>query len=180
MEHFWIIPVIAIAVWILSNLIRPEEKPKRELFPPRRFPLPGMDQPPRPTSEVDRFLEEINRLRKKSEEARQSEEMEEPQAAPPPPPPRPVERPRPVPPVIEVVLPASIPTIRMAPAPVEVLDVLPAMPLPPPPPIIPVPIRRGSPAVAQLQAMLQSPQSLRTAMLLQTVLEPPRCRKRRS
>jgi hypothetical protein len=170
MEHFWIVPIIAIAVWILSSLIRPEEKAQRNPLRPRRWPNEdrgGMDQPSRPVSEVDRFLEEINKLRKKAEEERPAEVVEVPRPAPPR-----LQRPKPV---VEVVLPASIPTLP--PVVVEVLEVLPVA-VPPAAPVVQMPASRPSPAVSQVRAMLRTPQAVRTAILLQAVLGPPRCRKR--
>jgi hypothetical protein len=53
---------------------------------------------------------------------------------------------------------------------------------PPPEPTFPpaAQARQQSAALGQLAAFLKSPQSLRAAMVLQEVLGPPMCRRRRS
>lgn len=172
MEHFWIVPLIAIVVWILSNLVRPTEPPKSNPSRPRRMPgQPGSGRPSRPSAEVDRVLQEIENSRKKNREPRPTPQV------------RPL-RERPAnPPPVPLGLPASVPLMKPPqPVVVEFLDVLPvASATEPPPstvPILSVPVPRLSPAVAQMYAMIQSPASLRTTILLQTLLEPPRCRKR--
>src|SRR5262245_22697286 len=102
MNWMWIVILIPVVVWILSSVIRPSEEQPRDLrrrLPPRDDEGPGEPPRARPPSEVERFLEEINRLRQRA--AEQQKAAEEPTAAPapkPPPPPMPRQMPRPVPP----------------------------------------------------------------------------------
>jgi len=183
--QIWVVPVIALAVWILLQMRAPDAPPQ----PPRQRPLEG-DRPRQPTGDVGRFLEEIERLRRQSApERREPPPMAETAPAesaspavferpsPPPPPPRPrvekpkVKKPRPVP--VTVVAPAAT---------LPILDVLPADPPRPqaaPTVAAPQKPRRVAPATAQLLSLLQTPGSLQTAILLQEVLGPPRCRRKR-
>lgn len=83
----WVIPVIALGVWVITQVIRSSNEVKK--VPERRGPQPRRSS----TSDIDRFLEEINRRRQ------QQQQMEREQAdapvvqpvAPPPPPPPPVQ-----------------------------------------------------------------------------------------
>jgi hypothetical protein len=188
MHWEWIVPVIALALWIISSLVKTAEDRSKQAGPGE--PLPP-DSPPRPLSEVDRFLEEINRMRRRQDEEQRQEtppQRREPLATPPSPVvvrqvepttapnfEKPVvveEKPRPRT-IIRHRRPEPRPTQFKPSAPVPA-----APPLPPPPPSVP-PARPYSPAVAQLQALLRSTQSLQTAILLQEVLGPPKCRRRR-
>jgi hypothetical protein len=66
----WIVPVIALGVWILSHLLRGSEQDKKA--PPRER-LPGENPPGRakePLTDLDRFLREVNRRRQNAEERR--------------------------------------------------------------------------------------------------------------
>jgi hypothetical protein len=204
MNHWmWLVIVIPVVIWILSSVIRPPEEQPRDLrrrFPPRDDLGPGEPRP-RPQGEVERFLEEINRLRSRS--AEQQRAAEEPTAAPPPKPVQPMPRrvPRPVPPrrsrpepvvrpelresrpIGNLPLPVTAPPPPQVPALVvrpvlEVVDVVaasasarPVMPAP----LLPTNV---SPAEA-LRGMLQTPQTLAAAIVLHEILGPPRCRRRR-
>ena len=61
---------IAVAVWILANLARLPKEPARPParrpppLPPRQGEAPAAGQARAPASEVDRFLEEVNRRRR--------------------------------------------------------------------------------------------------------------------
>jgi hypothetical protein len=194
MHWEWVVPVIAVVLWILSSVIRAPEEPPRNL-PRRRLPdgRPA-GEPARPSSEVERFLEEINRLRKRASEEQKTAEAreEEPRAEPPP-------RPRPEPPPTPRRIPRRPPTVVAPPR--RVVVETPPTPVAPPPSVA-LPVVEGleiigvasplsaakpaqrlaapavAPAVAQLRALLTSPQNLQTAVLLQEVLGQPRCRRR--
>jgi hypothetical protein len=66
----WIVPVIALGVWILSHLLRGNEQDKKA---PPRGRQPGENPPGRakePLTDLDRFLREVNRRRQNAEERR--------------------------------------------------------------------------------------------------------------
>src|SRR5438477_5699449 len=69
MHWEWIVPVVVFAVWILLSLIRNAEEQPRDNR--RQIPGPGRS-PERPSSEVDKFLEEINRMRRKNAEQQEA------------------------------------------------------------------------------------------------------------
>jgi periplasmic protein TonB len=192
MHWEWIVPVIALALWIISSLVKSAEEKPKQAKPGE--PLPDA-VPPRPQSEVDRFLEEINRMRRRQEEEqRQQEPTRRSEPLPPiPPPPPPV--------VVQVEPKASEPTTAPnfeKPAVVvekpktRIVKTRRTEPRPTPPrqpaviveatlphlaPSVQAPT--PSPAIAQIYAMLRSPQSIQAAILLQEVMGPPRCRRRR-
>ncbi|HLW68932.1 MAG TPA: hypothetical protein VKS79_26710 [Gemmataceae bacterium] len=154
-----------------------------------------------PVSDIERFLKEVDRLRKKaSDEARPQDRTEE--AVPVEPvrrrrvePPRPVVKPRPRArlqdepvPVLEVE-PVERPVRQ-----VQAVDFTPT-PQPPPPPVVaplpPMPETKfnatapKAPAVtpprrvataAQVRSLLQA-NNLRTAMVLREILDKPRCKR---
>ncbi len=65
----WLIPLIALAVYILSNMAKEREetrRPLRPLPPPLPPPQDTGDRPKRSPSEVDRFLEEVRRRREET------------------------------------------------------------------------------------------------------------------
>lgn len=181
--QIWIVPVIALAVWILLQMRAPDAPPQ----PPRQRPPEG-DRPRQPSGDVGRFLEEIERLRRQSAPERREPSppltesagpaaFERPSPPLPPPPPRPrvempkVKKPRPIP--VKIVAPTAT---------LPILDVLPADPPRPqaaPTVAAPQKPRRVAPATAPLISLLQTPGSLQTAILLQEVLGPPRCRRQR-
>src|SRR5689334_20141579 len=92
MHWEWVVPVIALVLWILNNLIRnADDKQARTA---RRRAEPGEERPAeRSPSDVDQFLEEINRMRRRSAPPRHGEAPEVVRAEEPP---RPSEPPRPV------------------------------------------------------------------------------------
>jgi len=204
MHWEWIVPVIAVVLWILSSVIRTPEEPPRDLRK-RRMPggpqRPPAPQPGQPPTEVDRFLEEINALRRRAaaEEQRPGEprESQSPPPVAPPRPMRPIEERRPVvkrPPRPRPTAPPPSRPVVLAPSPVmsppplagaqvalavEVLDVLPASQASIPAIPIVAGIAKDSPAVTQLLSLLRNPATLQTAVLLQEVLGQPRCHRQR-
>ncbi len=68
----WLVPVLFLVFWIVSSLLQGAEKERARMNRPR--PLPGGDRPPatprRPASDIDRFLEEVNRRRRQAAESR--------------------------------------------------------------------------------------------------------------
>ncbi len=158
MGHLILVLVIAVAVWIVTNVLRPrEEQPTR----------------PRPRSrpaDLDRFLQEIERRRREAEvpldvvPAGPRQVPEPPRPAPPVPPP--------VVEVVRAVVPPAVQPVAVTPAPMLRTEVA-----APPPPATVRP-RRRSRSTAGLLALLRSPDSLRTAILLREVLGPPACRRR--
>src|SRR5438128_2262324 len=72
MHWEWVVPVIFLIVWIISSLIQGTERERTRTNRPRS--LPGGERPPgertlrRPPSDIDRFLEEVNRRRRQAAE----------------------------------------------------------------------------------------------------------------
>jgi hypothetical protein len=171
MKFEWIIPVIVFVVWVLNQLLR-----SRENDEPVR-PRPGAPNRS-PTNDIDRFLQEIDRLRRKGAEERGESER---------PPARPVPRARPVPPPVQRARPAPRPLevrpVQSAPE-VVVVEAAPARPAPPAamPELRVQPVdRRGDrrpSATATAVALLRSPQTLAAALVLQEILGPPKCKRR--
>jgi hypothetical protein len=182
MKFEWIVPVIVFVVWVLNQLLR-----NREVEEPVR-PRPGNQGPNRgPTNDIDRFLQEIDRLRRKSAEER-GETVERPAARPVPrarPVPQAVPRARPVPRSVESRPAERVPEVVV----VEAATVLPAPPSAPAPPPAGAEVRtpqtdrardrRVSPAIAMTSHLLRSPQALSAAIVLHEILGPPKCRRRR-
>lgn len=188
----WIVPLIALAVWILSSLIKGAEEPaKAEGKGP-----PGA--PPRPQSEVDKFLEEINRMRRRQAEEQRREvpgvRPQPPQSIPEVVPVEPaapnfeqqrrpaVVRPSVVQVPVQVPRPRQVKQPRTEAKPPAARPMVVEPPPPPAPPLLPpnrAPAGKLSPAVGQLHALLRSPQSAQVGVLLHEVLGPPRCRRRR-
>jgi hypothetical protein len=192
-----IVFVVIVVLTVLGTLLKGADEPKA---PPR---MPGDDRP-RTITEVDKFLEEINRLKRKAANEQAAPPPVRPVnlEAPPPPRPRPMEPfppPRPRPAVAEVprprprpVQPRPTPT-RAAPVRASepvILDVVevvqsvkPVDVLPPPPPPSPTPGRSQtvtpSPTLAQFRELVRTRTGLQTAIVLQEVFGPPRCRRRR-
>lgn len=174
-----ILIAIAIGVWVLFNLFRGAEEELRDEG--RRTEKHGRSESL--SSDVDRFLEEINRRRRDA----MARETGAPSAEPP-------ERRRPSPATQreapqrrrQETIPTVVPVSRgrSAPPPVVELVVEPVVtpvdltPLLPTSPSPSTTERTVSPAVTQLMKLLRNPQSLRTAFMLQEVLGPPRCRRR--
>jgi hypothetical protein len=199
-----IIPLIALAVWILGAIFRGGEQQQERERRPRPGPEGGRARPPRrPTSELDRFLEEARARRKPAPPVETERSQPEPvmlEAVPvetPPekprerPPPSPERRPKPRPPVATttpVAPPVRVPVAQPLTMPA------PVVPAPPPPgpvmemagptqkpqgepaPAISVPptrLRRPSAAALKLLEMLRDKQSLATAVMLREVFDRP-------
>jgi len=177
------IPLIAVAVWILSNLANQQKetrKPPRVPFPPPRPRVPDKPLPPeaRPRENVDRYREEMDRKREKK-----------PTMATPLTKPRPrrveaVPKPPPL-----VLRPVPAPTSRGAsnnPQAQTATNVY----LPVPVPVVVEvvakvgeaarPIARPAPvAIQNLLELLKKRDSLSTAVLLREVLDVPVSKRRR-
>src|SRR5438132_8209822 len=74
MHWEWLVPVFFLVVWIVSSLIQGAERERSRMNRPRS--LPGSDRPPgerttrRAPTDIDRFLEEVNRRRRQAAERR--------------------------------------------------------------------------------------------------------------
>lgn len=178
MKGEWIVPVVVLIVWLVSTILK-----SRENAEPVRARQPGGGDGRKPTSDIDRFLQEIDRLKRKSAEERGETA-------------RPVPRPKPVqsvPRVRPVVRPVRLePASRvMAAEPPPVVTAAPLV-IPPGPTFVtpstpPAPARpattqvagpRLSPAAAVALGLLRSPRSLAAALVLQEVLGPPKSQRR--
>jgi hypothetical protein len=94
MKGEWIVPVVVLIVWLVSTILK-----SRENAEPVRPRQPGGGDGRKPTSDIDRFLQEIDRLKRKSAEERGET------ARPAPPRPKPVQ---PVPRVRPAVRPVRL------------------------------------------------------------------------
>jgi hypothetical protein len=158
-----VIPIIGVAVWIISTLARSAEEAKRGA-PPR--------QKGEKVTDLDRFLREVQRRREAAERREDDEERTERRRQPPRRPP-PVEEVAPVVEVVPVALPVTAAPMRVLEAPP--LPVLPAQPVAPPPP----PPRAEAAASSGLRELLRGRDGLRKAMILREVLGPPLARRGR-
>src|SRR6516225_4868154 len=86
LEFKWIVPVIVVIVWVINAILKSREN--EEPVRPKR-PGGGPREGRNPVGDIDRFLQEIDRLRQKT-----AEERGQPV---PPPVVRPVPRARPAP-----------------------------------------------------------------------------------
>jgi hypothetical protein len=160
-----IIGLIPLGVWILATIFRGIED-AREQEKPR--PEPGerpLRTPRRPTSELDRFLEEARR-RRDSSPKRPAEPVLEALPVPKPPEPAP-------PPRVER-RPAKPREPRKAPEPAPQSVVLPVELPPPPPAPARLPARgQPSPALAKITAMLRDREVVATALALREIFDKP-------
>jgi hypothetical protein len=194
MKDNWVVVgilfAISIAVWIFVNLFRNREEDQHST------------RPRRPASDLDNFLAEIERRKRRAEASRERPAPPQAIAVPPPrraaPPQRPpsprspaarppaarpvvvpLQRVEPISPVLlEVVEPVarplpSAPSQRLP----EVLPVSPQAPAQGPAPAA-ILLAAETPPAGTLQDLLRTPQSLRTVLLLREVLGPPVCRRR--
>jgi hypothetical protein len=181
MNQIWLIPVIAIGVWLLAALIRNANQ-KGKAMPPE--PQPQGRPRRRPTSnEIDRFLEEVRRRQQAQRRPADEDVPEvqpvviEPTPRPPPPPvrrtpPASVTRAKPSPVTVRTV--AAVDNIPVALA-VDARPSTTIAPIPAPEP----PQARLPGHLVELQRLLHSPQGIRAAFLLNEILGPPKCRRRR-
>jgi len=195
-----IVPLIALAVWILSTIFRSVEEQRQA-----NRPEPG-GPPRRPMTELERFLDEARRRRGATENPEVSQASAGPAIEAPLPaiplamPVRPEERPstegllrkerKPRPRQMPVASPpprrseepiVAPPAMRM-PEPSPPATVTPAPPVvrPGKEPAAPAGVRPGarlSPLVARLKGSLKDRESLRVAFLLGEVLGPPLCQR---
>jgi hypothetical protein len=164
----WVVPVVVLIVWLISTIMKSREKAE----PVRRRAAGEGGR--KSTGDIDKFLEEIDRLRRKSAEE-QSQKV------------RPAPRVRPVSPAVPRVRPAR-PISRSIEAPaVEAVPVVtPAHVAVEYVPPTAAPARLARPAVADLRQsvgataalhLLRSPRTLAGAVVLQEVLGPPKCKR---
>jgi hypothetical protein len=171
----WLLPIL-LAFWILVNLIRKteEERRSRERGTQDAERPPAPSRPRRANTDIDRFLEEVNRRRQAGERkprARPETRPGTPRIPVPVPPPR-LEAPPPIrPPVLQAVEAVlAIPVAQPVEAPKR-----PAV----------VPARETKAAAAPRPAgpsavildLLRSKESLRAALILREILSPPLCRR---
>jgi hypothetical protein len=201
-----LIPLIAVAVWILSHLAGNQQNQRRQA--PRPQPPFDPDQEPRhpgrAASELERFLEDVKR-RKEMEQVPEAiliaEEVAPPRKAPPPLP-RPVEQRRksvPIgvkPPQRRRELAALVQPLPVTPAPTSRTVTMPssavaevqapqATQAPPPPPqalhrpeALPTKASKSE-AVKLVQHLLRNRQALAGAFLLREILDKPLSKRRR-
>jgi len=183
MWEILIIPIIGVAVWIISTLLRGEEEAKK----------PSGERgsrKPEKVTDLDRFLREVQRRRqageREPEPSQQTESRREERSAPSP------QREEPV---LVVVPEAQLVVVEpAAPTPVLVAEPIVAAPqltvheAPPLPQTMAPPTdhlsgdlppaRPQSRAQADLLRLLRSRDGMRKAMILQAVLGPPVSRRR--
>jgi hypothetical protein len=188
----WLIPLVALAVYILSNLAKGQEESRTNRLPrpPRSdeaVETAELAEPPRQRrsqEEIDRFLEEVRR-RKKTIEPPQNKPLSRPTTAPS------QERPRPVPPPLpKVKLPppplperprpgdaprpaTKPPSRKREPEPIPVVEALEVthVPLQPPPALVGPLV--NSLALQNLKSLLANRQTMATAILLKEILDVP-------
>jgi hypothetical protein len=175
-----VIPLIAVAVWILSNLANQQKETKRPTrLPPARPPLPrdpidSLASGPRTKAEQDdKYREELDRKRDKKPGEKKSYPRPRPKRfeSLPKPPPLPV-----------VLAPLSAPAIP----PRQDKD-LPNkaalglfLPVPASVPAESIPQTGvAAPAVSQLRDLLKRRETITTAFLLKEVLDLPLAKRRR-
>jgi hypothetical protein len=191
----WIIPLIALAVWIITHLLKAGSEQQQKQ---RRQQQQGGAAPARrPAGDIDRFLEEIQRRRKKppAESAPPPPVVRETPSRPvkPPPMPRRVERPpvsrsRPpeiprqprqvVQPPVELVVLEEVKEVAQAPGIAEA-NVAPSERAAYKAPTV-SPVKTPTEAARTLAEILRTRDGLKTAVLLQEVMGPPRCKRRRT
>jgi hypothetical protein len=191
----WLIPIIALIVWIVHSMFRgkEEEEPSKRRGPsPIRTVQPSEEgDAPRGGTDIDQFLEEINRRRKLAQERRARAEREVaslPVVVP-------VAEPRRKPKVKQPVQrtpkrdrewrATDLAAERIADAATAAMipEVLPATVMPAtvssPAPLFP-PAESAPVDPNQLVTLLNSAEGVKAAILLREVLGPPLCRRRRS
>lgn len=187
---FWAIPLIGLAVWVLSTIFRDlDERMEKERRAKRETADEGgrVRVPRQSNNELDRFLEEARRRRESTPKKRAEKPPRQQQpvlTAQPVDPPRrkpmapPVERPVPtMKPAEEVqaVLVTPAPTFPTSPPPAPVAP----RPAAAPAGRTEAPPRRSPPAVAQLRSLLGDRSSLAAAFLLREVFDAPLSVRRR-
>jgi hypothetical protein len=174
----WIVPVVVLIVYLISTIMKSRENDE----PVRPKRAAGGDNGGRkPTGDIDRFLQEIDRLRRKSAAEQAPVVKPVPRVRPATPTvsrPRPAQRVRAAAPVVEAV--------AIEPPPV----VTPAVPVTQSEFIAPAPVAkqarvaqvtgtevRQSPGVTAALHLLRSPRTLAAAVVLHEVLGPPKSKR---
>jgi hypothetical protein len=200
-----IIPLIAMAIWILQYIFKAPEDNKQQAKPRGGGgPRTAVNKPRRQVSDLDRFLEET-RKKKQQEESRpvvvaevvpdkppadrgESVERERKAAAArakPQPPPRPTRqerKQRPLQPVPELRRPMVGAPIRGTSAPI-IAEVVPITVTPVPDPLrpqaAPTTTKNSSPPIlVELVKMLHNPRGAAMAMILREIFDTPVSRRR--
>jgi hypothetical protein len=202
MHWEWLVLVIFLIVWIVSSLIQGVEKERSRMN--RSRSLPGADRPPgeRPTrrapTDIDRFLEEVNRRRRQAAERRPAVSGREKPPVPTVGPAAPVSRPRiparpasgktivPVQRIPSGKIPEAIPVTETTAA-AEILavaSVMHAVPQNAPWAETAVVsaanvagVESAPAAIPPLTELLRAPDTLRTAVILREILGPPRSQR---
>jgi len=195
-----LVGVIALGMFILAHVLRNNEEERRtnrnRTTPDRERPVTRRAS--RSEDQVDRFLEEVNRRRKQIAETRQRRPAPEApparsrqpgglarRTAPPPKPrplaePMPAPRPAPAPEVVAEVIPLAVP-VPSTPSQSSGLEGGSYQPAPGRAPLSEVTLgekaKTIAPEMKQVAKLISSTQSLRTAMLLRIIMEPPLCRR---
>ena len=172
----WIVPVVVLIVWVVSTILK-----SREQNEPVRA-KPGAGEGRKPTGDIDKFLQEIDRLRRKTAEEQGQTARPVPQVRPVPPP---APRVRPVPRVKPVLRPAealaaeSVPVVTPVSTPLAAEFVAPAR-TSKPLGVAQVSMMelRQSPGVTAALHLLRSPRTLAAAAVLAEVMGPPKCKRR--
>ena len=204
MHWEWVLPVIFLIVWIVSSLIQGNERERARNN--RSKSLPGGERQPgeratrRPPSDIDRFLEEVNRRRRQAAERRPVPPSREKPPIPSVSPVAPSARPRvsarppsgrptvPAQPVrspsarIPEVLPVAEKAAAEVLAVASALQATPSQRFPsvgtvPPPAGGSAATEAAAPALPPLADLLRSPENLRTAVVLHEIFGPPRSRR---
>lgn len=186
----WIVVAVIIVIAVVSAIAQTiKNQQEKEQAPRRRSNRPRQSGEGVRTgaSDMDRFLQEIEKLRKRSAEG--GEELKKPKSKPSKPVPTvvPVKRKRTDP--VPTVNPARVDRLPTA----TVLNVpppMPSLPTPPEPSPITTPLPTDSPVVSRrpqpvgttpfakgLLGLLSQKQSLPMAVVLVEVLGPPKCQQ---
>lgn len=171
----WVVPVVVLIVWLVSTILK-----SREQNEPVRA-KPGGGDGRKPTGDIDKFLQEIDRLRRKNAGEQGQTARQAPQVRPiPPPVPRvravprvkPVTRPAEVLAIeeVQVVAPVSSPVAAEFVAPVRASKPLGVAQ-------VSTMELRQSPGVTAALHLLRSPRTLAAAVVLEEVLGPPKCKR---
>jgi len=187
----WLIPLVALAVWILSNLARTRDDEPRRVRPPQaRSDQPeSPTAPPRKTSNVDQFLMEVRRRREEAETVRKKPEVQRPAPArreevrrtlPPAQPARldPQRKPVQPPPLPKVVLREAPPQPRAVVPKIEEVVLAKIVPAAQPNLAPDLSLNAAKPATRPLLIdLLSKKESLTTAFMLREILGTPLCKR---
>lgn len=183
---FWAIPLIGLAVWVLSTIFRDLDERMEKERRSRKENADGGERvrvSQRSGNELDRFLEEARRRREPPRRRREKPPRQAPAILTAQPVAEPAKR-KPMAPPVE----RPVPTMKPA-AEVEAVLVTPAPTFPAPPPPAPAEVasqpgqasrpRKQAPALDQVRALLKDRSSLAAVFLLREVFDPPLSLRRR-